>query len=218
MDSEYIVEVLETISKYVGTSPEDLAVTVASRLNNPFAVLVSTILSLRTRDEVTAIVTPRFLSAASTPQETVLLTEEQIENLIYPTSFYRMKSKYILNISKDLISKFDGKVPDSMEDLLTLKGIGRKSANLIINLAFKKDGICVDAHVGRIVNRLGFVQTSDPEATEYALMSVLPQKWWIPINGDFIAFGRKTCTPTSPRCSSCPVSHLCEKNGVKKFR
>jgi endonuclease-3 len=213
-----ISEILSKISAFVGESPDDLAVTVAARSGDPFKVLVSTILSLRTRDEVTAIATPRLLAEAPTPQAMVALSEERIAKLIYPTSFHNMKARYIRNIAQELLNNYGGKVPDTIEGLILLKGIGRKSANLILSLGFGKSYICVDTHVHRLSNRLGFVETSTPVQTELTLMSVLPKRWWIPINGLLIVFGRQHCTPISPKCSTCPVSNLCPRNGVVKHR
>lgn len=210
--------ILTDISKFVGTSPDDLAVTVAARTKGPYATLVSTILSLRTRDEITQIVTPQILALASTPQKMVALSGLQIEKAIYPTSFYRMKAKTLRRVSLQLLNEHDGQVPDDLDKLIGLYGIGRKCANLILTLGFGKPGICVDTHVHRISNRLGFVHTKQPEQTEMALRESLPRKWWIDINGVLIAFGRTQCTPISPKCSTCPVRKKCRQIGVEKQR
>lgn len=208
---------LQKLSKHVGQKPEALAVTVASKIS-PFASLVSTVLSLRTRDEVTAVVTPRTLGEASTPQEMASLSVAKIAELIYPTSFYRMKAQYLLDIAKSILTDHDGNVPDTMEGLLSLKGIGRKSANLILTLGFGKPGICVDTHVHRLSNRLGFVKTSSPLQTEMVLRAVLPKRWWIDVNGILMAFGRTHCKPVSPHCTTCPIMKTCPKEGVTLYR
>ena len=211
-------QVLTEISRFVGSKPDDLAVTVAARTKGPYATLVSTILSLRTRDEVTQIVTPQLLALASTPQQMVALSENQIEKAIYPTSFYRMKAKTLRRVSQQLLDEYDGQVPDDLDKLISLYGVGRKCANLILTLGFGKPGICVDTHVHRISNRLGFVHTKFPEQTELVLRGSLPHKWWIDINGTLIAFGRTHCTPISPKCSSCPVRKKCRQIGVEQRR
>lgn len=218
MTPEYMSDILSRIAQEVGSTPDDLAVTVASRTGDSFRVLVSTILSLRTRDEVTAVATPRLLQEAPSPQKMLGLSEERISELIYPTSFYRMKSRTLRGISQSLLDHHEGKVPDTIEGLLTLKGIGRKSANLILTLGFGKPGICVDTHVHRISNRLGFVKTNNPTETEFALRASLPEHWWIDINGTLIAFGRTICNPISPKCSSCCISGKCPKVGVSISR
>lgn len=218
MRPQQIAGILTSVSKFVGSSPDDLAVTVAARTRGPYATLVSTILANRCRDETTQVVVPRLLAAASTPRDMIGLSEDDIQKLIYPTSFYRLKARAIRKASKQIFEEHGDHVPDTLEGLLTLYGIGRKSANLILTLGFGKPGICVDTHVHRISNRLGFVKTKEPEKTERALLKVLPKKWWIDINGVLIAFGRKHCTPQFPKCSTCPVRKKCKQVGVKKFR
>jgi endonuclease III len=205
--------ILQKISDHVGSAPDALAVTVAAR-SSPYATLVSTVLSLRTRDEVCAVVTPRLLARAPDPAALHALSQDTIQELIYPTSFYRMKAGHFKSIAQDLIEKFNGHVPDTREGLMSLKGIGRKSANLILTLGFGKSAICVDTHVHRISNRLGFVKTKNPLETELALEKVLPEKWWIDVNGALIAFGRSQCVPVSPKCSSCPIRDACPRDGV----
>lgn len=212
------VETLADISKFVGGEPDGLAVTVAARDRDAFAVLVATILSLRTRDEVTQVAVPALMDEAPTPQMMWDLPEARIAELIYPTSFYRMKAGHIRSSSRTIIDDFNGAVPDTIDGLLKLKGVGRKSANLIYNLAFGKPGVCVDTHVHRISNRLGWIQTHTPEESEKALEQALPEDSWIPVNGVLIAFGRRQCTPVSPKCSTCPISKDCPRVGVGKTR
>ena len=217
MNPNKMSAILTGISEFVGKSPDDLAVTKASRLS-PYATLVSTILSTRTRDEVTQIVTPQILALASTPQQMIALSVESIAKAIYPTSFYGMKAKTLQRVSKQLIDEHNGEVPDDLDKLIGLYGIGRKCANLILTLGFGKPGICVDVHVHRISNRLGFVHTKTPEKTEMELRRTLPRKWWIDINGTLIAFGRVHCTPISPKCSTCPVRKNCKQIDVEQNR
>lgn len=211
-------ETLRRMSAFVGEEPDGLAVTVAARERDAFAVLVATILSLRTRDEVTRVAAPALLDEAPTPEAMWRLTEARIAELIYPTSFHRTKANHLRAASRTILDDFDGKVPDTFDGLLRLKGVGRKSANLVYNLAFGKPGICVDAHVHRMSNRLGWVRTSSPEETERELEKVLPESDWIPVNGVLIAMGRKQCNPVSPRCSDCPVRDVCPREGVGKSR
>jgi len=217
MTPEKMSEVLATISEFVGQSPDDLAVTKASR-KSPYATLVSTILSLRCRDEVTQVVTPRLLALADTAEKMLVFSDGEIADIIYPTSFYRRKAVAIRKASKQIFEEHGGRVPDTLEGLLSLFGVGRKSANLILTLGFGKPGICVDTHVHRISNRLGFVKTKTPEQTEAFLRKVLPKEWWIDINGVLIAFGRAHCTPISPKCSTCPVRKKCGRVGVEQSR
>ncbi len=209
---------LGIIQQTVGQSPDALAVTIASK-QSPWASLVSTVLSLRTRDEVTRVAAPKLLAKAPTPKLMFELSEQDIQNLIYPTSFYRMKSKTLRSIAADIIDRFNGEVPSTIDELLTLNGIGRKSANLIVTLGFNKPGICIDSHLFRICERLGWTENSkNPEETEFTLRKTLPEKHWIPINGQLIAFGRSICTPISPKCSQCPVEKSCAKRGVSVSR
>ncbi len=146
------------------------------------------------------------------------LSPRQIETLIYPVGFYRTKARVILGICRDLLERFGGRVPDEIDALLTLKGVGRKTANLVVTMAYGKPGICVDTHVHRISNRLGYVRTRTPEETEMALRAKLPKRYWIGYNDLLVAFGQNVCTPISPRCSTCPVRALCRRVGVKSSR
>jgi endonuclease-3 len=185
---------------------------------DPYALLVSTLLSLRTKDEVTAVATERLLNLARSPEDMVKLSEEDISKAIYPVGFYRNKARTIREISHTILEKYQGSVPDTIEEILKLKGVGRKTANLVISLGFDKDGICVDTHVHRISNRLGYVTTKTPEKTEAALREKLPKRFWKIYNTLMVAFGQKICRPVSPRCSSCPVHGLCDRAGVTKSR
>lgn len=185
---------------------------------SPFRILVATILSLRTRDTMTADVAPRLFALADTPSAMLALSEARIAELIYPVGFYRNKARTLRDISARLIEQHGGQVPDDLDTLLTLPGVGRKTANLVLTRGFGKPGICVDTHVHRICNRWGYVQTKTPDATEFALREKLPPPYWIPINGLLVTLGQNICHPTSPRCSSCPLAPFCERVGVGRSR
>jgi len=190
----------------------------AEERRNPFEILISTLLSLRTKDEVTAVATEKLFALASTPEEMLRLSEEEIREAIYPVGFYRNKAATILEVCRELIARFRSRVPGTLEELLTLKGVGRKTANLVVSLGFNGAGLCVDTHVHRISNRLGYVRTKTPEETEFALREKLPAKYWSRYNTLLVAFGRNTCRPVSPLCSACPVATYCDRVGVKKSR
>jgi endonuclease-3 len=181
-------------------------------------VLVACILSLRTQDTTTGPAAARLFAVADTPSAMLTLSPRTIERLIYPVGFYRTKARVIRGLSRDLLERFGGRVPDDIDALLTLKGVGRKTANLVVTLGYGKPGICVDTHVHRISNRLGYVRTPDPEATEMALRARLPRRYWIGYNDLLVAFGQNVCTPISPRCSTCPVNSLCRRVGVTSAR
>ena len=185
---------------------------------SPFRVLVSCIISLRTQDSTTREASRRLFALADTPWTMAKLKEARISEAIYPAGFYNTKAGHIREISKELLSKHGGKVPDTIDGLLALKGVGRKTANLVVTLGYGKPGICVDTHVHRITNRWGFVSTRTPEATEYALREKLPKRYWIMINDLLVAYGQNVCTPVSPRCSVCGVERFCDKRGVEKHR
>lgn len=190
----------------------------ATQRHEPFVILISTILSLRTKDEVTAEATARLFQLAATSQEMLQIPVAKIAETIYPVGFYHVKARTIHHICRELIDRFSAKVPDNLDDLLSIKGVGRKTANLVLSLAYGKDAICVDVHVHRISNRLGYVATKTPEATEYALRAKLPRRHWIIYNTIMVAFGRKTCKPVSPLCSRCPVFKYCDRIGVTASR
>jgi endonuclease III len=191
---------------------------VATQDRDPFKVLISCILSLRTKDKVTAEASQRLFALADTPEKLSRLSTAQIEEAIYPAGFYRNKAAQILEISRLLAGEHGGRVPDELEELLKFKGVGRKTANLVLTLGYGKQGICVDIHVHRICNRWGYVATRDPEQTEMALRKKLPPEYWIVINDLLVTFGQNQCTPLSPRCSACPLFHLCDRVGVTKSR
>lgn len=195
------------------------AVTIVSQCNgSPFKVLISCIISLRTKDEVTALASSRIFAQAPTPETMAKLSIDEISNLIYPAGFYRTKAAQIALLSQQLISEHRGIVPDDIDELLRFKGVGRKTANLVLTLGFGKPGICVDTHVHRICNRLGYVITKSPDETETALRRQLPSEYWIEINDLLVAFGQNHCHPISPRCSNCKVADWCSRTGVTTSR
>lgn len=191
---------------------------IAEETQDPFKVLISCLLSLRTRDETTAAASERLFQIADTPSAILKLTREKIEKAIYPVSFYRNKSRHILAICQILEEEYGGKVPDRLESLLKLPGVGRKTANLVVTVAYHLPGICVDTHVHRISNRLGLIQTTTPEESEMALREKLPRKYWIHYNDILVPYGQNICTPISPFCSRCAAKPYCPQKGVKKHR
>ncbi len=193
---------------------------IAAQEDDPFKTLIGCILSLRTKDQTTAIANTaaRLFALADNPQALLAIEIAELEHAIYPVGFYRTKTRVIRDICRDLIARFDGRVPDRIDALLTLKGVGRKTANLVVTQAFRKPGICVDTHVHRISNRWGLVRTKTPDETEAALRRVLPRRYWIEFNGLLVAFGQTICQPVSPLCSQCPIERRCPKIGVARSR
>ena len=187
---------------------------VAHESRDPFQVLVSCLISLRTKDEVTGEASARLFRLARTPRTMVGLSASIIARAIYPAGFYRTKARTIREICRTLLARHGGQVPATMEELLALKGVGRKTANLVLTIGFGMPGICVDTHVHRISNRLGIVDTNTPEQTESALRQVLPRRYWIPYNDLLVTFGQNLCKPISPLCSACPVRADCPQLGV----
>lgn len=185
---------------------------------DPFRILIGCVISLRTKDEVTYPATERLFERATTPEQMARLREGTIAKLIYPAGFYRRKAAQIRGISKSLIRGHGGKVPSTIDSLLELPGVGRKTANLVVTLAFARPGICVDIHVHRITNRLRWVRTRHPDETEQTLRRVLPRRHWIPINEILVRHGQQVCRPISPICSSCPVERDCPRQGVGRHR
>ncbi len=198
---------------------ETPAVTVVAEASqSPFQVLISCILSLRTQDATTAEASRRLFALAGTPEKVLKLPAKRIEKLIFPVGFYRTKARNILEICRVLVKECSGRVPDEIEELLKLKGVGRKTANLVVTLGYHKPGICVDTHVHRISNRWGYVRTKNPKETEFALRKKLPKAYWIEYNDLLVTFGQHLCRPISPICSRCPVARYCDKIAVTKSR
>ena len=191
---------------------------VAAARRDPFRVLIACLLSLRTKDETTGPAAARLFALADTPEAMRQLPAKRIERAIFPVGFYRTKARVLLGVCRDLLERFAGQVPDDIDRLLTLKGVGRKTANLVVTQGFNKPGICVDIHVHRISNRLGYVKTKNPTETETALRKQLPRRYWIGYNNLFVSFGQNICHPVSPRCSECPVRPRCARVGVTRSR
>lgn len=191
---------------------------IALKKRDPFRILISTVLSLRTKDEVTREASKRLFKLADTPDTMKDLNPEDIERAIFPVGFYRNKAATIIDICGTLVETYGGKVPDDIDELLKLKGVGRKTANLVVTMGYNKPGICVDTHVHRISNRLGYVSTKTPKETEFALREKLPEKYWIEYNDLLVSFGQNMCKPISPLCSRCPIHNHCHRVGVTVHR
>jgi endonuclease-3 len=185
----------------------------------PFTTLVSCILSLRTKDEITEQASYKLLQNHDTPQKIIKLSEKKIMELIYPVGFYKTKSKRIKEISKTLIEEYGGKVPENLNELLELKGVGRKTANIVMVYGFhKNDYLPIDTHCHRIPNRIGWIKTKTPEETEKELIEIMPKEFWSDFNNIFVKFGQSLCLPISPLCSKCPIEKYCKKINVEKHR
>ncbi len=213
------------ISRIIGTLKRQLekwetpiVTHMAEEGRGPFQILISTILSSRTKDDVTAAASERLFHLASTPEKMLRLSEEKIRKAIYPVGFYKTKARNILRACRDLADLYQSRVPDSLDELLKLPGVGRKTANLVVSLGFDGEGLCVDTHVHRISNRLGYVKTRTPEETEMKLRGKLPRKYWTDYNTIMVAHGQNICKPISPFCSRCPVFKYCDRVGVERKR
>lgn len=211
-------KMLAILRKDIKQWKEPIVGTFAHGPNAPFKILISTVLSLRTKDAVTEQASHRLFAKAGNSRDMLRLTTSQIEKLIYPVGFYRTKAKNVLRICEILECQYNGQVPDSMETLLALPGVGRKTANLVITVGYNKPGICVDTHVHRISNRWGLVRTQMPDQTEMVLRGVLPRKYWITFNDILVAYGQNLCVPISPFCSRCKIRAFCPQLGVKTSR
>ena len=191
---------------------------IANQTRDPFQILVSCLLSLRTKDATTASASMRLFALATTPQALVALPVATIERAIYPAGFYRTKARRLKALCRDLLTRHGGRVPDEIDTLLELPGVGRKTANLVVTLGFGKPGICVDTHVHRITNRWGYVRTRSPDATEAALRRKLPREYWIEFNDLLVPYGQHLCAPVSPFCSQCDLRAWCRRVGVTRSR
>ena len=179
--------------------------------NDPYLVLISCILSLRTNDKTTYPATLRMLELAKTPKEMKAVGVKELAEAIYPVGFYENKARQIIELSRIIDEELGGKVPDEIEDLIKFNGVGRKTANLVLSRGFNKPAICVDVHVHRIFNRLGYIKTQNPEETEFALRAKLPVKYWIDINTLLVTHGQNVCKPIKPNCTACPIADYCAK-------
>lgn len=210
--------VVDLIRDQMRGLPDPSVTLVGKRWKSPFLVLISCIMSLRTKDETTLPASERLFKIADTPQKMIKLTPKQIEKAIYPVGFYITKAKNILGICQDIIEKFDGEVPNDIDTLLTMKGVGRKTANLVLTEGFNIPAMCVDTHVHRISNRLGYIETKNADDTEWALRKKLPKKHWMDYNALLVTWGQNVCKPISPLCSTCSIKKYCSRIGVEISR
>ena len=218
MDNISIGTIIGLIEEELKKKELPIVTKLAEEHRDPFEILISTLLSLRTKDEVTAVAAARLFALAGTPSAMAALTKEEIIKAIYPVGFYRNKAETIHDVCRTLIDRYASQVPDRIEELLTMRGVGRKTANLVVALGFNGPGLCVDIHVHRISNRLGYVHTKNPEETEFALREKLPPQYWIKYNTLMVSFGRNICRPVSPICSVCPVYKCCRRVGIARSR
>ncbi|MBX3332796.1 MAG: endonuclease III [Nitrospira sp.] len=219
MRRDDIHEAIRLVRQEVRRWQEPVLGVVAKQSNrDPFLILISCLLSLRTKDKTTREASDRLFTLAHTPTSLLKLPLKKIERAIYPVGFYRTKAKSIHQICHQLIDKYGGRVPDSIDELVTLPGVGRKTANLVVTVGFQKPGICVDVHVHRISNRWGYIKTKTPEESEQALRRKLPKQYWITYNDLLVPYGQNLCFPVSPLCSRCKLSGLCDQVGVTKSR
>lgn len=181
-------------------------------VKDPYLVLICCILSLRTNDKTTYPASMRMLALGKTPKEISKLDIKTLEEAIYPVGFYKNKAEQIIELSKILVEKYNSKVPDTIEELVKFRGVGRKTANLVLAKGFNKPAICVDVHVHRICNRLGYVKTKNPEETEFKLREILPEKYWIDFNTLLVTHGQNVCKPINPKCEICSLNKFCKKN------
>jgi len=211
------VRAIEKMAGAVGVSLPSVS-QIAREKGDPFRILVSTIISLRTKDEVTMEASRRLFRIAPSAKSLAQTPARAIEKAIYPAGFYKTKAKTLREVARRLREEFGGRVPDTVDELLTFKGVGRKTATLVVSLGYGKPAICVDTHVHRVSNRLGLIETKTPDESELALMALLPQKYWIGYNELLVSFGQQICVPVSPKCSVCPLSRSCPRTGVSRSR
>ncbi len=204
-----IDKIVELLKK--AKQPQSDFVKLMDSFKDPYLVLIACILSLRTNDKTTYPATLRMLELGKTPKDFANCDVQTLEKAIYPVGFYANKAKQIVELSKTLVEKYNSKVPDSIEELCKFNGVGRKTANLTLSLGFNKPAICVDVHVHRIFNRIGYVKTKTPEETEFALREILPEKYWIDINTLLVTHGQNICKPIKPKCEECPIANYCNK-------
>jgi len=206
--------IIEILSKKKDEWEKPIVTEIAESDPDPFRILISTVLSLRTKDEVTREASKRLFCLADTPESMMKLDRKDIEQAIFPVGFFRNKAATVIDISRTIVERYGGKVPDDIDELLKLKGVGRKTANLVVTMGYGKPGICVDTHVHRISNRLGYVTTKTPKETEFALREKLPERYWIEYNDLLVTFGQNLCKPVSPLCTQCPIHDHCMRAGV----
>ncbi len=213
-----INRVVAILKKTLADLPDPSVTLVGKKWKTPFHVLISCLLSLRTKDQTTLPASERLFALANTPEAMLKLPVDLIEKAIYPVGFYKTKARTIHGVCRDILERFDSRVPDDLDVLMTLKGVGRKTANLVLTEGFGIKAICVDTHVHRISNRFGYVKTKNPHETEMILRKKLPGKFWIDYNALLVVWGQNICKPVSPLCSSCPLNNYCGRIGVRQSR
>lgn len=218
MRDSSIHHVIRILRRDVQRWQEPVVGVVAKASKDPFRILVACVLSLRTKDKTTAEASTRLFALASHPAAMLRVTQPRLVRAIYPVGFYRTKAKHIHHLCRRLLTQYGGRVPDSIEELVTLPGVGRKTANLVVTVGYHKPGICVDIHVHRISNRWGYITTKTPEQSETALRDKLPKRHWITYNDLLVPFGQNICQPVSPWCSLCHVRQYCDRVGVERSR
>jgi len=215
---ENINKIMKILSKHFNYQKRTTLNRMRKNKENAFKILISCLLSLRARDENTEKVSQKLFDIADTPEKILKLSDKKLEKIIYSSGHYRKKTRVLKHVSKEILKRFNGKIPETREELLSIKGIGPKTANIVLNFAFNQDVLPVDTHCHRIPNRLDWLKTKTPEKTEIELMKILPKKYWKEFNGIFVLFGRTICQPVSPWCSKCPVEKYCKRIGVKRSR
>ena len=218
VDNKIIAKMLRLIEKEMRKHSPPIITLQAQTRRDPFRTLIATKLSLRTKDATTAAASERLFAVADTPEKMSKLSVAKLEKLIYPVSFFRNKARTIKKVCKILLDEYDGIVPDEIDELVKLPGVGRKTANLVLIEGYQKLAMCVDTHVHRISNIWGYVKTPDPDKTETALREKLPKKHWIKYNELLVGWGQQICAPVSPKCSECPAFAHCPRIGVKRSR
>jgi endonuclease-3 len=213
-----IVKIIKRLKTVYKQWDVPIVTLISNRSHDPFRILIATILSQRTKDAVTAQASERLFKAASTPKGIADMPVRRIQDIIYPVGFYRVKAGRIRVVAQAISGRYNGVVPDTIEELVKLPGVGRKTANLVVGLGYRKPSICVDTHVHRISNRFGYIKTKTPFETEMVLRKTLPKQYWIIYNDLLVALGQAICHPVSPKCSLCPVTEYCMKIGVKRSR
>jgi len=219
-NTQQITKVLEILKKYQsGVRKTTLnRESKDSKRYSPYQTLISCLLSLRAKDEVTEIISEELFKIADTPEEMLKIPEQKLKKIIFSSGHYNKKAEAIRHVSRELIEKFSSKVPDTREELLSIKHIGPKTANIVLAFCFDKPYIPIDTHCHRIPNRIGWIKTKNPDQTEIALMEILPKEYWADFNGIFVLFGKTVCLPVSPLCSNCPIRDYCKRVGVNKSR
>jgi len=213
-----ISEIMQILEKHFDYKERTTLNRMRKNKEQAFKILISCLLSLRARDENTEKVSKKLFEIADTPKEILKMPIKKLEKIIYSSGHYRKKARTLKHVSKEILKRFNNKVPETREELLSIKGIGQKTANIVLNFAFNQEVLPIDTHCHRIPNRLGWVKTTSPEKTEIELMKILPKKYWREFNGIFVLFGREICITISPKCSTCPIRKYCKRVGVERSR